>query len=504
MRVRIARRGILKYVNERMEITVLGIGHVALGVLLSLDVLLTKHRPVSAVLWLAIVWAWPYLGAFFYLTIGMDRVRRGAAARQAAKALVAQRAALHPSFERLAMDYTLPADGYPGGHPARHIFRFTDPAVRPNRVLRGNRVQLLVDGDEFYPSLFAAIEAAESSVHLQTFIYGRDQIGRQLLELLAERAAAGVECRLLYDRFGSTLAHLTRFFEDARRAGVKVCSITQANPFKGRFQINLRNHRKIAIIDGKIGFAGGINISDNNRTGHTTAGATIRDYHTRVEGPATSDLQFQFVEDWHFASVEPPERLLDEVYFPQLPTAGDALVQIVPGGPELRGHGLADAFFGAIVAAETSISIVTPYFIPDEPIVQALRYAALRGVDVRLVLPRRSNHWYTGFAARALYTPLLRSGVRIYERRPPFMHAKALLVDGVYAMLGSANLDYRSMHLNFETNIEVADRQFVASVSRQVETEIAESDEVDADQHESRSLTRRLTENFCFLFQPML
>ncbi|UCF20882.1 MAG: cardiolipin synthase [Gemmatimonadota bacterium] len=487
-----------------MEITILGIGHVVLGLLLSLDVLLTKHRPVSAVLWLAVVWAWPYLGALFYLTIGMDRVRRGAAARQAAKRLVAQRTARRAGFDRLAIDYTRPGDGQPTGHPAQHIFRFTDPAVRPNRVLLGNRVQLLVDGDEFYPSLFEAIESAESSVHLQTFIYARDRIGGQLLDLLSQRAREGIECRLLYDRFGSTLAHLTRFFEGARRAGVKVCSITQANPLKGRFQINLRNHRKIAIIDGRVGFAGGINISDKNYTQIATARDSIRDYHTRIEGPAISDLQVQFVEDWHFASREAPESLLGDSYFPQLPPAGDALVQIVPGGPELKGHGLADAFFGAIVAAETSISIVTPYFVPDEPIVQALRYAALRGVDVRLVLPRHSNHWYTGFAARALYTPLLKSGVRIFERGPPFIHAKALVVDRVYAMIGSANLDHRSMYLNFETNVEVADHDFVGRVSQQIESEIAESDEVSAARHEARSLTRKLAENFCFLFQPML
>jgi cardiolipin synthase len=189
---------------------------------------------------------------------------------------------------------------------------------------------------------------------------------------------------------------------------------------------------------------------------------------------------------------------------PELEAKGDARVQIVPGGPELKGHGLADAFFGAIVAAERSVSIVTPYFVPDEPIVQALRYAALRGVKVTLILPKRSNHWYTGFAARSLYTPLLKAGVRIFERRPPFMHAKALVVDDVYAMLGSANLDYRSLHLNFETNIEVADREFLSDLSRQIDIEMEQTDEVDYDRHRARSLPRRLTENFCYLFQPML
>ncbi len=485
------------------DYTLLTVGHIVLGAVLTLDILLTKHRPVSAVLWLAVVWAFPYLGALGYLSFGVDRVRRGASQREAAKALVARRAAAHPTLEKLAVDYSHPRPGRDPAYPAAHIFRATDPAVRPNRVFRGNRVDLLVDGDAFYPSLSTAISEARSSVHLQTFIFGRDRIGRELLDLLVERARSGVECRLLYDRFGSTYAHLTRFFKSAAEAGVQIRSITQANPLKGRFQINLRNHRKIAVIDGRVGFVGGINIADINMSAYN-GGIAIRDYHVRVAGPAVSDLQLLFIEDWHFASGEPPERLFDLSYFPEQEAAGEAVAQVVPGGPDLAGHGLADAIFGAIVAAESSISIVTPYFVPDEPIITALRYAALRGVRVRLVLPRKSNHWYTGYAARALYTPLLKSGVRIFERRGPFMHAKALIVDGVYAMIGSANLDFRSLHLNFESNLEVADTDFLTRIQGQVEEEIALSDEILLADHRARSLPRRLAENLCYLFQPML
>lgn len=486
------------------DFTLLSAGYLALGAALTFDVLLTKHRPVSAVLWLVVVWVFPYLGALAYLSVGIDRVRRGAAEREAARSFVVQRAALHPTFDPQAIDYSRPpTEETIERHPAQHIFRITDPAVRPNEVLRGNRAELLVDGDEFYPALLAAVRDAESSIHIQTFIFGRDRIGRELLEALSEQARAGVTCRLLYDRFGSTRAHLSRFFEGARSAGVHVFSISQANPLKGRFQINLRNHRKIAVIDGRISFVGGINIHDKNLSAYSKR-PPIRDYHVKIEGPAVSDLQFQFIEDWYFASREPPERLFESDYFPEQETVGDALVQVVPGGPDQASHGLADAFFGAIVAAERSISIVTPYFVPDEPIVQALRYAAIRGVAVRLVLPRKSNHWYTGFAARALYEPLLKAGVRIYERHPPFIHGKAMIVDDVYAMLGSANLDYRSLHLNFETNVEVADEAFVAQVTRQVENELAASNEVTYEAHRGRPLTRRLAENFCYLFQPML
>ncbi len=480
----------------------LALGHLLLAGVFSFDVLLHKHRPVSAVLWLAAVWAFPYVGALLYLVFGVDRVQRGGEERRASKALVRERAAQRPLFEKLVIDFDRTSDD-PLELAASHILRGTDPAVPANRVLRGNHVEFLIDGDQFYPELLEAIESSQHSVHVQTYIFGRDALGRSILDALEKKAREGVAVRLLYDRFGSAYAHFGRFFERSKKAGVKVCSISQANPLKGRFQINLRNHRKVAVIDGAIGFVGGINIAKVNSTRYHGA-PPIRDYHAKLLGPAVSDLQIQFLYDWYFASKEPLDRLLGPECFPQIEPAGDALVQVVPGGPEVGGRGLADAFFAAIVAADKSVSIMTPYFVPDEPIVHALRYAAIRGVDVRLVVPKYNNHWYTGFAARSLYTPLLRVGARVYERRPPFMHAKALVVDDVYAMLGSANMDYRSLHLNFETNIEVVEPGFVSKLRNQIEKEIALSDEVTWQRHSARTLPRRLTENFCFLLQPLL
>lgn len=485
------------------DITLVGVGHLLLGAALSYDILLHKDRPVSAVLWLAVVWTLPYAGALGYLSFGMDRVRRGAAERRASRALVEGRARMHPTFERHVMERSHFGLDDPHDHPGAHIFRGTDPAVAQNPVLRGNRAELLVDGDEFYPAFLEAVEGAESSIHVQTFIFGRDRIGRRILDALTARAREGLEVRLLYDRFGSFWAHYLRFLEDARREGVRVKSISQANPLKGRFQVNLRNHRKIAVVDGRTAFMGGINFQDRHAS-DTADGPPIRDYHLRLRGPAVADLQFQFVQDWVFATGTDPDRLLDDRYFPDLEEPGSALVQVVPGGPELEGRGLSDAVFGAISAARRSLWIVTPYFVPDEPILQALRYAAMRGVDVRLVLPEESNHRYAEYAARALYGSLLQAGVRIFERGPPFLHGKALVADGVYVMMGSANLDYRSLYLNFETNVEVGDPDFAAEVRSQVEEEIRASREVELDRHRRRPLPRRLAERFCLLFQPML
>lgn len=485
------------------DVGLLGALHLLLSAGASYHVLLHKERPVSAVLWLWFVWTVPYLGLFAYLTFGMDRVRRGAAERAATRALVDRRADLHPTFERYAVERHSFDPDDPHAQPGGHIFRGTDPAVEPNRVLGGNRVELLVDGDAFFPALLEEIRGARSSVHVQTFIFARGRIGRELLDLLAQKASEGVEVRLLYDRFGSALAHFTGYFREARRAGVKVQSISQANPLKGKFQVNLRNHRKITVVDGRVGFVGGINFKDAHH-GAWAGADRIRDYHVRVEGPAVSDLQLQFVEDWVFATGAAPEELLGGDYFPRLGVRGEAVAQVVPGGPDRAGRGLADAVFGAITSAERSLHLVTPYFVPDEPIQQALRFAARRGVEIRLVVPRRGNHWYAEQAGRALYEDLLEAGVRIFEREPPFLHAKAIVADGAYAMLGSANLDYRSLHLNFETNLEVGDTAFAREVRAQIEEEIAASREVELEDHRVRPLRLKLVQNFCRLFQPVL
>lgn len=484
------------------DLTLVGLGHLVLGLLLTYDILMHKHRPVSAVLWLGMAWLFPYAGVLLYLTFGKDRIRRSTRAREATEALVAQRALAHPTAERLLASSERNEARY-SGHPAERILRATDRVSSSTWLVPGNRVILLVDGDEFYPQLLAAIDGARDTVHLQTFIYARDDFGWELLNRLEAKAREGVAVRLLYDRFGSSEAFFTRMFKEAGEAGVYARSISQANPLKGRFQINLRNHRKVAVIDGRTAFVGGINIADENLSAHT-GGAPIRDYHTRVEGPAVADLQLQFLKDWYYAAREPLSSMLQSSMFPRLRDDGAALVKVLPGGPVRSGGSLDDAYFTAITAAERTLKITTPYFVPDEPIVEAIRSAALKGVEVDIVVPRKNNHWYTGAAARSLYGPLLAVGVRIHERRPPFMHAKSLVVDDHVSIIGSANLDYRSLHLNFETNMQVADQAFTMALSRQIDREIEMSVPVIPADHEGRPVSRRLVQNFCFLFQPLL
>ncbi|MEW6271429.1 MAG: cardiolipin synthase [Thermodesulfobacteriota bacterium] len=480
------------------DLTLAGLAHVAIGLALSLHVLLHKHRPVSAVLWLGILWAFPFVGALVYLGFGIDQVERGGVARDACRAILRE-LSLPGAGAAEALRQRAPV---PAGRGSE-ILRTTSGRRRDLAQMGGNAVELLVDGDEFYPALDAAIDAARDSIHLQSFIIARDATGRRLVERLARRTAEGVTVRLLYDRFGSTYAHYSTMFRTARRAGVRVASISHASPLRGRFQVNLRNHRKVAVIDGRIGFTGGINVGDLNVTG-ASGRPPIRDYHVRIEGPAVSELQLQFVADWTFASGEAPADVVLPRYFPVAERRGDALLHVLATGPYAGARALTDLLFAAIGAAERSLRVVTPYFVPNEPVLQAIRAAALRGVDTRLVVPQLGNHWYVDFAARSLYTPLLESGVRIFERKPPFSHAKALVVDESYAVLGSANLDYRSLHLNFESVVEVVEAAFLARLNAQIESELAHSVEASLEAHRARPMSRRLAENFCYLFQPLL
>ena len=481
------------------DLTIAGIAHAVLGITLGLHVLLNKHRPVSAVLWLAVLWAFPFVGALIYLCFGIDQVERGAEARNACRA-IQRELDLPPGADPATV--LQPRTPLPQGRGVE-ILDITNRGRRELARMGGNRVELLVDGDEFYPALDQAIADARDSIHLQSFIIARDATGRSLVERLAERAREGLAVRLLYDRFGSTYAHYSTMFRAARKAGVKVASISHASPLRGRFQVNLRNHRKVAVIDGRVGFTGGINVGDLNVSARS-GGAPIRDYHMRVEGPAVSELQLQFVADWSFASGEAPAELVLERFFPAQLVAGTGLVNVVPVGPYSGGHALTDLLFAAIGTAARSLRVVTPYFVPNEAVLQAIRSAALRGVDTRLVVPQLGNHWYVDYAARSLYTSLLESGVRIFERKPPFSHAKALVVDETYAVLGSPNLDYRSLHLNFESALEVVEPAFLARLNDQIASELAHSVEVDLDAHRKRSMGRRLAENFCYLFQPLL
>jgi cardiolipin synthase len=487
-------------------LTVSGLLHLAAFVLVLTHCLCSRREPTSALLWIFLTWSFPVIGAFLYVTVGVDRVaRKGFAKELRNQELLVHRQAREDESLPLAYWQHVHANrgGTPGTASGREIDRGLAAILPEYPLLGGNRIRTLVTGEEAYPAMLAAIARAGHHIHCQAYILGHDRVGRQFMDALAERARAGVRVRVLYDRFGSTRALFTGFFRRYRHVpNLAVAGWTQAKPLKRQFQINLRNHRKILVVDGAAAFTGGMNIHAGNidRPGRPA----IRDLHFEVAGPIVQELQYSFMCDWYFMTGESPDELLQAAYFPLVENAGSALLRLVNSGPSSQMERLTDAVFMATAAARERIVAMTPYFVPPTDLLRALRTAALRGIDVCLILPKVNNHVYTALACRALYDELLSAGVRIFERRPPFAHAKALLVDDAFALVGSANLDVRSLRLNYETNLAVYDRGFCVSLRAQLDRELAESDRVTPEAWARRPAWHHVLENFSRLMTPVL
>ncbi|HMP71645.1 MAG TPA: cardiolipin synthase [Kiritimatiellia bacterium] len=465
-----------------------------------------RKEPVSTILWIVVVWSLPFIGFFIYLGFGINRVPRKTWLKEKANARF-QDAREAREAETLPLNYWKSVrDSVAGAPPTPHAREIDLALARTNPehlLLCGNHIEPCITGDEAFPRMLDAIRSARHHIHLQSFIIANDPVGREFMAALAERARAGVQIRLLYDRFGSTFAVLTGLFRRHRRIpNFHIAGWTMARLLKRQFQINLRNHRKALIVDGRVAFLGGINLqAEHTQRDHEPG---IRDYHFMVRGPIVHEIQYTFLRDWYYVTDENPDLLLQADHFPEVSTHGPASMRLINGSPSTELDEICDALFTCITLARTSILAVTPYFIPSMDIIRALRIAGLRGINVRIVVPRQNNHVYAGLAGRALYEELLAAGVRIYERDPPFMHAKALLVDDEIAMIGSANLDVRSLRLNYETNLVIYDDAFTNRLKQIMLEELAHSNELDLEHWRRRPLRYKLAENFCHIFKPML
>ena len=479
--------------------------HILSFVLVCLYCLRHRKHPSSTILWIFLTWSFPFLGVAFFVTFGVDRVTpRGRRKRERNESL--RHARNNTAADALPLAYWRALkDLQPEGHDEalNRIDRAIDTFAPDFPLLGGNVIAPLIGGNEAYPAMLQAIREAQHHIHFQCFIIRNDKIARMFFDALTERARQGVSVRVLFDRFGSTHAILSGFFLRYRNIpNLEVQGWTQVNLFKRRLQINLRNHRKVLITDGETGFFGGINLDQVNLPGKTTE--AHRDYHFQVTGPVVQQLQYAFLQDWFFMTNEPPANLLREQFFPASQAAGSSPVRIVPSGPAADEHAIEDLFFLLTCQANAQILITTPYFVPSPALIAALRAAALRGVDVHIIVPERNNHFYAGWAARAFYQELLQAGVRIFLRRPPFLHAKAMIMDSRIVTVGTANWDIRSLHLNYETNVLAYDEAFADKLKQHILADEAQSQEIHLAGWEARPQWHRLVENACALLSPIL
>ena len=473
--------------------------HLLLAVSCVIHVLRSRKRASATILWVLTIVYLPWFGALAYMLFGVNRVRRRIEQRQIQARLLAPSLQELPGTEGAVLgEADHPA--FTGGCPEvlREFFRLLD-SLTGLRAQAGNHCTLMRGGEDVYEAMHEAIAAARHSVHLSTYILDNDPVGRGLLEALVGKAADGVEVRVLVDGYGSNTFPLGKV-RHYRRLGVDLRFLRQLQPFSGRFAINLRNHRKLLICDGRTAFTGGMNISARHLLELPGCQPTL-DYHTRIDGPGATQLQRVFAEDWYDAS---GESVLRREFFPDVPPAGEDTVRVLNSGPDRFHHVMLKAFCGAIQTAGRSIRIVTPYFVPDPAILMLLELAAQGGVDTAVVVPRANNFRTVKYAARFRYKELMKAGVKIYEREPPFSHSKLFVVDGVWACVGSANWDMRTFHLQFDTNIGVVSPAFVDDVSAAIEREIAASRRVDPDEFLPRPAIRGVLERAASLFEDLL
>ena len=483
----------LVYLTALVELLAIVVHLMVIG-----SVLLSRRREASATLaWIMFIVLAPGVGILVYLVVGRTRMRRTVKRVGRAEARLREVLARYDLHVHLVESERKPLD-------AR-----TEAQIRLGNALAsspastGNRACVLNDAAATYRDMIEAIEHAEHYIHVEFYIIQPDGVGIALRDRLARRASAGIEVRVLCDAVGSS-ALPSGFWEPLRVAGGKAAYFAPLKKLlprlRRRDRVDFRNHRKIVVVDGRIGFTGGINVG-REYLGLDPAIGRWRDTHVRIEGPAVLSLQQAFLQDWLMAT---GETLDDERFFLVGPSVGNCPVQIIDSGPDRTWPSMELYYAQAITFAHERVFITNPYFIPSQTIESALTSAALRGVDVRLLLPQKSDSTLVTLASHSYFVGLLQAKVRIFEYERGFVHAKTMVVDEWVATIGSANMDMRSFDLNFELNAFLFDAGICREVAKQFSFDLDTASEVTLETERRAGLTRRLVRGGARLLSPML
>ncbi|MBN2293998.1 MAG: cardiolipin synthase [Pirellulales bacterium] len=468
-----------------------------------LDVVLASWTTVHAVLnkrdsraaigWVGLAWLSPFIGCILYFCFGVNRIERKATSLRLTGHWH------HPRYTPLLAKDLAQYEAFKSQYPTHADLEVLVQKLTGRPAFPGNDVRALYDGDQAYPSMLEAIDSAKHSIALLSYIFDNDRAGQAFRERLIAAKERGVEIRVLVDDVGSRYSR-PNMIEQLKKDGIRAERFMPTRVPRMFKYANLRNHRKILVVDGRIGFTGGTNI----REGHwlsLSPDVPVSCLHFRFEGPVVENLQEVFAFDWAFAT---GEFLEGDLWFPKIERTADIWARGISGGPDEHLDKMPLTIIGALTAARRSVRIVTPYFLPEQPIVQALITAALRGIDVRIMIPSENNippvHW----AACTTLPYLMDRGCRVYLSPPPFDHTKLLLVDGLWSLVGSTNWDPRSLRLNFEFNVECYSPKLGEELQSFVTNRLTVSRELSAKELRARPLLIRLRDGFARLFSPYL
>lgn len=443
----------------------------------------------------------PFLGIGFYFFFGINYRSRKMYSKKI--------------FENADLARRLREELY---HYTKQIFDESDAAVQSNKELAfmllkdstspltsNNSVKLLINGEKKFPEVLKALIEAKNHIHIEYYIYEDDEIGTEIGNILIKKAQEGVQIRFIYDDFGSSSIR-KKFVERLKTNGVKAFPFSKISFLLFANRVNYRNHRKIIVIDGQTAFVGGINVSDRyiNKTGDTK-NIFWRDTHLRIDGPGVQYLQYLFLCDWNFCANKKLQA--DEKFFPRrknFPANDDKVVQIAASGPDSEMPTILFSLLQAINLATKEILITTPYFIPGDSLLDALNIASLSGISVKLLVPGKSDSLLVNSAAKSYYDDLLKTGVEIYQYTKGFVHAKTLVADRKIAIVGTANMDFRSFDLNFEVNAIVYDLATANELADVFYADIKDAEKIDAATWKERSRLKQLWQKTARLLSPLL
>lgn len=459
---------------------------------IGLGISMENRNPSTTVAWILLLALIPVLGLVFYLLFGQNVFKRRKYDKKAQRDQMA--------YERIENDaLRMHQDWSIFDAPHQKLLGLSQRLAR-TPISFNSETRILTNGEETFGTLLLELRQAQHHIHMEYYIFRADHIGTRIQQILIEKARAGVAVRFMYDAVGSI--QLSRaFLKELSDAGVQVAAYGNSTSFFSS-RVNYRNHRKIVVIDGDVGFMGGLNVGDEYLSRSKTYGFW-RDTHMLIRGEAVRTMQIIFLQDWMHTT---GEKILEQDYLsPQLRfTTGDGAVQIIASGPDNERRALKNIFFSMITSAEKSVWIATPYFIPDEDILTALRVAAMSGLDVRLLFPAKPDKWIPFLASHTYFPALLESGVKIYEYEKGFIHSKLLITDGEIATIGTANMDMRSFHLNFEVNALLLQTESVARVVADFERDLLSTRQIVHETFMNKRLLERILESAARLMSPLL
>ena len=454
-----------------------------------------KRSPFKTVAWVLVLVVVPIFGLIFYLFFGQEYRKKKMYSRKGLKGL--------ENLRRLTLKQLRVFSKYTHSFQGKILEKEKIIKLLLNNshslLTTGNSIELLNNGEATFEALLEAISQAKHHIHLEYYIINNDQIGNQLKELLIKKSREGVEVRVLVDDVGSWSLN-RRFFRELESEGVEIDSFMKVRFPRLTPRLNYRNHRKIAVIDGTVGFTGGVNLADRYKDGNKKLGAW-RDTHVKFVGDAASCLQVIFAADWFFVK---KKVLKGKKYYKPF-TEGDGVpVQIVSSGPDSDWENIGQAYFTAITGATKYVYLTTPYLIPPLPILEAIKTAALGNIDVRIIIPKKSDARISKWCSFSFVEELLEAGVKVYFYKAGFIHSKLLMVDDIISSVGSTNLDFRSLETNFEVNAFIYDEEFTKNLCAHFYNDLKNSEEIMLEDWRQRHWTRKLRESFAHIVGPML